>query len=94
MKYKSYNTYGNSNSVGVPTGGLDTALKIWKRNSKESDIFTKLKKKSYYEKKSASKRERNNRAVFYQKCDADRIKLDRKKSTCWSDSYIVLLAND
>ena len=46
--------------VDVRNNNVEGALKIFKRMVKDSDQILELKKRSYYKKKSAEKREKKN----------------------------------
>jgi len=50
--------------VKVYNNNVDLALRKLKKKIKESDLFLKLKEKSYYEKPSKVKREKKNLAIL------------------------------
>ena len=90
MRPESYDLYGFPNSVGVPEDGLDTAIKIWKGKLRDSDTIMNLKNRKQYVKPSVENRKQMNKAKYYQKLEADKIKRERKRSTCWSDKYMII----
>ena len=54
-------------SVPVYHNNVELALKKLKRKVKDSDLFLKLKEKSYFEKPSKVKREKKNLAILRQR---------------------------
>jgi ribosomal protein S21 len=57
---------GNGNSVKVLGSGrydIEYALKLWKRNLKESDIVNELKSRMEYEKPTTKRRKAKNDAI-------------------------------
>ena len=54
-------------SVPVYHNNVELALKKLKRKVKDSDLFLKLKEKSYFEKPSKVRREKKNLAILRQK---------------------------
>ena len=57
----------NGLKVEVYHNNVDMALKKLKRKVKDSDLFLKLKEKSYFEKPSKVKREKRNLAILRNK---------------------------
>ena len=53
--------------VEVYHNNVDMALRKLKRKIKDSDLFLKLKEKSYFEKPSKVKREKKNLAILRQR---------------------------
>ena len=78
---------GAPNAVRVPgntPGDLEKALKILKRQVKDSGIFEELRDRREFEKPSAIKRKKMNRAIrFQQKWERSRKAYD-KANPCWS----------
>jgi ribosomal protein S21 len=58
---------GKPNSVKVNNGDLSTAITIWKRKQKESNIVRELFDKKFFKKKSVQKREQIALAKYKQK---------------------------
>ena len=54
-------------SVPVYNNNVDIALRKLKKKLKDSDLFLKLKEKSYFEKPSKVKREKKNLAILRQR---------------------------
>ena len=54
-------------SVPVFNNNVDMALRKLKRKIKDSDLFLKLKEKSYFEKPSKVRREKKNLAILRNK---------------------------
>ena len=73
---------------------FDSLVKNWKRGLKTSNISQMLKDGKQYTKPSVKKRSQKDAAKFRQKLKSDRLKVELKKSTCWSDDYIILLKPD
>ena len=57
----------NGLRVEVYNNNVDMSLKKLKRKVKDSDLFLKLKEKSYFEKPSKVKREKKNLAMARQR---------------------------
>ena len=57
----------NGLKVEVYNNNIDMALRKLKRKIKDSDLFLKLKEKSYFEKPSKVKREKKNLAILRQR---------------------------
>ena len=57
----------NGLKVEVYNNNIDMALRKLKRKIKDSDLFLKLKEKSYFEKPSKLKREKRNLAILRQR---------------------------
>jgi len=57
----------NGLKVEVYNNNVDMALRKLKRKIKDSDLFLKLKEKSYFEKPSKVKREKKNLAILRQR---------------------------
>ena len=54
-------------AVTVYNNNIETALKIFKKKVKNSNLMLELKKKAYYEKPSKIKREKKNLAILRNK---------------------------
>ena len=54
-------------SVKVWNNNVEGALKIFKRKVKDSNLMLDLKKKAYYEKPSAKRRQKKNMAILRNK---------------------------
>ena len=54
-------------AVTVYNNNIETALKIFKKKIKNSNLFLDLKKKAYYEKPSKIRREKKNMAILRNK---------------------------
>jgi len=61
---------GSPQSVKVNGGDISTALRIWKKQQKDSNIIQDLFDKKYYKKKSVSKREQMSLAKYNQQKDS------------------------
>lgn len=57
---------GNPQSIKVNGGDLSTALRIWKKQQKDSNIVQELFDRKYYKKKSVHKREQMSTAKYNQ----------------------------
>tara|TARA_R110000824_G_scaffold120821_1_gene276525 strand:- start:681 stop:887 length:207 start_codon:yes stop_codon:yes gene_type:complete len=57
----------NGLKVEVYNNNIDMALRKLKRKVKDSDLFLKLKEKTYFEKPSKVKREKRNLAILRQR---------------------------
>ena len=61
-------------SVPVFNNNVDMALRKLKRKIKDSDLFLKLKEKSYFEKPSKVRREKKNLAILRNKYAVEKEK--------------------
>jgi len=64
----------NGLKVEVYNNNIDMALRKLKRKIKDSDLFLKLKEKSYFEKPSKIKREKRNLAISRQRYQTQKEK--------------------
>ena len=64
----------NGLKVEVYNNNVDMALRKLKRKIKDSDLFLKLKEKSYFEKPSKIKREKRNLAISRQRYQTQKEK--------------------
>lgn len=62
---------GTPNAVKVNNGDISTALRVWKRQQKDSNIVQELFDKKYYKKKSVKRREQVELAKYFQKKESD-----------------------
>jgi small subunit ribosomal protein S21 len=58
---------GHPNAVNVQEGDLVGALRVWKRNVKDSGLLQELHTRKEYEKPSVARRKARQRAVYRQK---------------------------
>jgi len=66
---------GTPNAIRVNNGDLSTALKLWKRQQKDSNIVHELLDKKYYKKKSVIRREQRAMAKYNQRRDSENQKI-------------------
>jgi ribosomal protein S21 len=66
---------GTPNAVKVNNGDLSTAIRIWKRQQKDSNIIQDLFDNKYYKKKSVKKREQRAIAKYNQMKDSENQKI-------------------
>jgi|TARA_B100000073_G_scaffold285797_1_gene247383 small subunit ribosomal protein S21 len=59
--------------VEVYNNNVEGALKVFKKKIKDSNLFLDLKKKSYYEKPSAKRRQRKNLAKLRNKYSQQKV---------------------
>tara|TARA_R110002020_G_scaffold33066_1_gene101162 strand:+ start:1335 stop:1541 length:207 start_codon:yes stop_codon:yes gene_type:complete len=64
----------NGLKVEVYHNNVDMALRKLKKKLKDSDIFLKLKEKTYFEKPSKLKREKKNLAILRQRYQTQKEK--------------------
>ena len=64
----------NGLRVEVYNNNIDMALRKLKRKIKDSDLFLKLKEKSYFEKPSKVRREKRNLAILRNKWAVEKEK--------------------
>ena len=60
--------------IDVYNNNVEGALKKFKRKVKDSEMMLELKKRSYYKKKSAEKREKKNMQALRYKYNAEKEK--------------------
>tara|TARA_R110000868_G_scaffold217359_1_gene467428 strand:+ start:1138 stop:1392 length:255 start_codon:yes stop_codon:yes gene_type:complete len=65
---------GRPQAVKVNGGDISTALKIWKRQQKDSNIVQELFDKKYFKNKSVQRREQLELARYNQQKEADHAK--------------------
>lgn len=68
---------GCPSSVRVNGGDLSTALRIWKKKQKDSNIVQEMFDKKYFKNKSVQKREQLAVAIYNQQKESDRDKAQR-----------------
>ena len=66
-------------SVKVWNNNVEGALKVFKRKVKDSNLMLDLKKKAYYEKPSAKRRQKKNMAILRNKYAIEKEKENNKK---------------
>jgi len=78
---------GQPNGVKVPSedkGDLEKALKVFKRQMKDSGKFETLREKRYYEKPSAKKYKLRSDAKRYAERQARHAAQNDKRYGCWT----------
>ena len=75
MKKKRRNKQLNGLRVEVKNNNVEFALKKFKRMVKDSGQMLELKKRSYYKKKSAEKREKKNMQALRHAYQAEKEKI-------------------
>jgi ribosomal protein S21 len=59
-------------AIAVVGGDLSTAIKIWKRSDKVTDIYKTCQEKTCFIPKSVKRRKQLDNAIFNQQCNARR----------------------